>query len=63
MVRAGPPRTNLMLIDQRQRDLGWTRNIAVLATVVKALAWEERVALAIAMRYPWDGKANRLTNS
>jgi hypothetical protein len=52
LVRVGDPRTNVMLIDeQRGEELGWTRNIEVLSTVVDALPWEEQARRAIDTLY------------
>lgn len=39
-LRVGPPRTNIMLVDDARRDLGWQRNRDVLATVVDAMNWQ-----------------------
>jgi hypothetical protein len=45
-VRAGLPRTNLLLVDERGADLDWTRSLQVLATVVDAIPWRERLLAA-----------------
>ncbi len=50
-VRTGPPRSNIMLIDKTEQDLGWEKNLAILATFVDAMAWAEQAKQAIAIRY------------
>jgi hypothetical protein len=49
--RVGLPRSNLLLVDRCRADYPWERNLAVLATVVDAIPWQEHARDAIAMRY------------
>lgn len=41
-VRVGLPRSNVMLIDEANREYGWDRNLEALATVVDAMPWSEQ---------------------
>ena len=50
-VRIGLPRSNVMLIDSKSRDYGWTRNLEILATVVDSISWAEHTRRVIAERY------------
>lgn len=52
-VRASPPKTNVMLLDEDGLDMDWARNTDVLATVVQSLDWEHWIDRALAARYPW----------
>lgn len=55
-VRVGPPRSNVLLIDATECPYDWTRNEAVLATVVDAIPWEEQARSAVTRRYSrWPG--------
>jgi hypothetical protein len=49
--RIGLPRSNVMLVDRTRADYPWERNLAVLATVVDAIPWQEHAQTAIAARY------------
>jgi hypothetical protein len=49
--RVGLPRSNLMLVDPARRDYAWDRNLAVLATVVDAIPWQDEARCAISQRY------------
>jgi hypothetical protein len=49
--RVGLPRSNVMLVDPSRADYPWERNLAVLATVVDAIPWQEQARDAIATRY------------
>ncbi|MDB5829627.1 MAG: hypothetical protein JWQ73_3847 [Variovorax sp.] len=50
-LRCGPPRSNVLFVDEAMRDLDWKRNLEVLGNVVDALAWSQVTARAIAVRY------------
>jgi len=50
-VRVGLPRSNVMLIDAAERDYGWDKNLAILATVVDAIPWVEPTCRAVNERY------------
>lgn len=45
--RVGMPFSNVMLIDERKHDYGWSRNLEVLATVVDAMPWGEEAMQAL----------------
>lgn len=45
--RVGLPFSNVMLIDDRNHDYGWSRNLEVLATVVDAMPWREEAMRAL----------------
>ena len=47
LVRVGPPRSNIMLIDGHGIDYGWQRNFEVLGTVVDALPWRSDMDAAL----------------
>ena len=49
--RIGLPRSNVMLVDRTRGDYPWERNLAVLATVVDAIPWQEQAQSAISARY------------
>jgi hypothetical protein len=49
-LRIGPPRTNIMLVDDANRDLGWRRNSEVLSSVVDAMNWQPDTQEAVANR-------------
>lgn len=46
-ARIGLPRSNIMLIGSRRTDLGWQRNLDVLATFVDSLPWVESTRRAV----------------
>ena len=50
-LRLGPPRSNVMLIDGRQRDLGPAETEAGLESLIDATEWQEMVKDYITMRY------------
>jgi hypothetical protein len=50
-TRVGLPRSNIMLVDEGFRDLGWNRNLEVLATVVDAMDWAQQAQKSISERY------------
>ncbi len=50
-VRVGLPRSNLMLTQDTGDDASWHGNLAILGTVVDALAWREIVPEAVGARY------------
>lgn len=52
-IRVDAPRSNVMLVDKLQRDVGWTHNLKLLAAFVDALPWTECTRKAIAKRYQW----------
>jgi len=49
--RLDSPRSNIIVVDGALRDMGWKRNLWVLASLVDALPWEEAASSAIAQRY------------
>jgi len=49
--RVGEPRSNCMLIDAEQRDLGYVASNVALGHLVDALPWQEEVERQIAVRY------------
>lgn len=49
-VRVGLPRSNVMLVDAKNRDYGWNRNLEALATVVDAMPWSNQTKWAIQLR-------------
>ncbi len=50
-VRTGLPRTNVMLVDEAFRDIGWTQSLGILADVVDSFGWSDKTELAVAERY------------
>lgn len=50
-VRLGPPRSNIMLIDAMQHDLGFTKTSVLLEAVIDALAWRVEVHQHLLTRY------------
>ena len=50
-TRIGWPRSNVMLIDRRCADMGWDRNLVLLASVVDALPWRTTTREAVLQRY------------
>lgn len=52
-VRLCSPRSNIMLVDAVQHDLGPTRTSILLETAIDALAWQEEIYKYIAARYAW----------
>jgi hypothetical protein len=52
-VRSSLPRSNIRLIDERNREVEWRRSQTALAGVVDALSWQEPTQAAIASRYAW----------
>lgn len=51
MVRLGEPRSNCMLVDENNGDLGTSRTDAALAALVDALAWQAAAREHVAARY------------
>jgi len=49
--RLGAPRSNVMFVDEARLDVGWSRNLAMLVTLVDALPWSECTSRALAQRY------------
>jgi hypothetical protein len=50
-VRVGNPRSNLMLLDDRERDLGYGASAVLLGSLVDTLLWQTEVNQAINARY------------
>ncbi|MES2407627.1 MAG: DUF4902 domain-containing protein [Pseudomonadota bacterium] len=50
-VRLGAPRSNIMLVDTMQHDLGPTKTSVLLETAIDALAWQEEVHHHLVTRY------------
>jgi len=50
-VRLGAPRSNMMLVDAMQHDLGPTRTSVLLETAIDALAWQEEIHQYLVTRY------------
>ena len=50
-VRLSAPRSNVMLVDAMQRDLGPAQTSVLLETAIDALAWRDEVYKRIATRY------------
>lgn len=50
-ARIGWPRSNVMLVDRRRADMGWERNLVLLASVVDALPWRTSTRDAVLQRY------------
>ena len=50
-VRSAPPRSNIRLLDERNREVEWTRSQLALSGVIDALPWQECTQAAIAARY------------
>lgn len=46
-TRFGPPRTNLVLLDEHAIAFDWPSNLVELAIVVDRLPWQEQVAQAL----------------
>ena len=49
--RSGTPRSNIMLVDSRNDDLGWHKNLQALGTIVDAMNWQHQTQEAISRRY------------
>lgn len=49
--RVGEPRSNCMLLDAEQRDLGFVASNEAMACLVDALPWQAEVERQIALRY------------
>jgi hypothetical protein len=49
--RYGEPKSNLMLVDSRQQDVGPEMTAALLEAVIDALAWQAEVESYISHRY------------
>lgn len=49
--RTSKPRSNLMLVDTQQRDLGPSKTTALIETVVDEIVWQIVVQDYISMRY------------
>ncbi|MEK8034742.1 DUF4902 domain-containing protein [Ideonella sp. DXS29W] len=45
--RIDVPRTNVLLVDSRGRDLDWGRSLSYLSTVVDSLPWVKSVAQCV----------------
>lgn len=50
-VRVGNPRSNLMLLDARERDLGYSASACLLGSLIDTFLWQEEVNQAINARY------------
>lgn len=50
-ARLAAPRSNVMLVDAMQQDLGPAKTLALLEAAIDALAWQEEVQTYIATRY------------
>ncbi len=50
-IRMSPPRSNLMLLDDQQCDLGQTQSAALLEIAIDALGWQDEIIKAINNRY------------
>jgi hypothetical protein len=50
-VRIGNPRSNLMLLDDRERDIGYGASAELLGSLIDTLSWQEEVNEAINARY------------
>lgn len=50
-VRLDAPRSNIMLVDAMQRDLGATNTTLVLEAAIDALPWREEVHRHLVTRY------------
>jgi hypothetical protein len=50
-MRVGPPRSNVLLVDSTEYPYDWTKNEAILGTVVDAIPWQEQARRAVAQRY------------
>ena len=50
-IRLGAPRSNVMLVDAQQHDLGPVKTTALLETVIDALAWQAETYNHIGTRY------------
>jgi hypothetical protein len=50
-LRVGPPRSNLMLVDHQQRDLGPTHTAILLETAIDTIGWQDETLSAISARY------------
>ena len=49
-MRAGPPRSNVLLVDPIERPYDWAKNEAILGTVVDAIPWQEQAREAVCRR-------------
>lgn len=47
----GTPRSNVMLVDAEQHDLGAARTLMLLETAIDTLAWQEAVHRHLSTRY------------
>lgn len=45
--RTNPPRTNVLLVDSKGRDLCWEQSLDRLSTVVDSLPWTSAVAQSV----------------
>lgn len=50
-ARVGPPRSNLMLLDKHQRDVGHSATCAKLEAYIKTLGWQGKTLKAIGFNY------------
>ena len=50
-VRLGVPRSNIMLVDAMQHDLGPAKTSVLLEAAIDALAWQEEIHQYIITRY------------
>lgn len=49
--RISEPRSNLMLVNAQQRDLGPTKTAALIETVIDKIAWKNVISQYISTRY------------
>ena len=52
-ILAGPPRTNVMLVDELSRDLGIQQTVALIADALNTMSWQQETAKAISKRYAY----------
>lgn len=50
-AQEGDARTNVMLVDADNRDVGWPKNMQALSTLVHSVGWTGPVQQALAERY------------
>ena len=50
-VRVSEPRSNVMLLDSQQRDLGPAKTAMLLETAIDATAWQDEALRAVGTRY------------
>jgi hypothetical protein len=49
--RSGEPRSNILLLNPQQRDLGYEQNLIALGLAVDELHWQDTVAAYVLARY------------